>query len=104
MDVSRGFDPVGEAAIHRLLASPVRLAILHELEKGERTVGEIALRVGLAQSPTSQHLARLRAGHLVLTRKSAQVVHYRLASGAPDPLAEMRHVAERLCHVLSKQR
>lgn len=103
MDGSRDFDPVGEAAIHRLLASPVRLAILHELEAGECTAGDIALRVGLGQSPTSQHLARLREGHLVLTRKSAQVVHYRLAAGAHDPLAEMRHAAEWLCHVVSKQ-
>jgi DNA-binding transcriptional ArsR family regulator len=102
-DSRHSSDPVREAALHRLLASPVRLAILHELRDCECPAGEIALRVGLAQSPTSQHLARLRAGRLVLTRKVAQVVHYRIAADVCEALDDMQRTTERLLGTLPAQ-
>lgn len=95
------FDPIVEAALHRLLASPARLSILHELGGGECTAGEIAIRVGLAQSPTSQHLARLRASRLVLTRKDKQVVHYQLAPGVHARFLEIRRSLGLLARALA---
>ncbi|WP_395443242.1 ArsR/SmtB family transcription factor [Caulobacter sp. UC70_42] len=49
--------------------------------------------VGLAQSATSQHLAKMRAEGLVATRREAQTIFYRL-----DDPAAMR-VLETLCDV-----
>jgi ArsR family transcriptional regulator, virulence genes transcriptional regulator len=64
------------------LANERRLAILCELVKGERAVGELVAAVGLTQSALSQHLAKLRAAGIVATRRDAQTIYYRLASAA----------------------
>src|SRR5690606_12419263 len=62
------------------MANPKRLLILCLLLEEELSVGELAERVGLAQSPLSQHLARLRALRLVAARRDGQSIRYRLAS------------------------
>ncbi len=41
---------------------------------------ELADSVGLSQSALSQHLAKLRGGKLVTTRRDAQTINYSLAS------------------------
>lgn len=62
------------------MANRKRLMILCHLLHTERNVGEIARLVGLAQSPLSQHLAKLRALDLVATRREGQSIFYRVAS------------------------
>lgn len=62
------------------MANQSRLMILCHLLNEELTVGELAERVGLNQSPLSQHLSKLRALGLVKTRREGQSIHYRLAS------------------------
>lgn len=57
-------------------ANPKRLLILTLLIKQELSVGELAKRVELNQSPLSQHLAKLRASGLVSTRREAQTIYY----------------------------
>jgi DNA-binding transcriptional ArsR family regulator len=47
----------------------------------------------LAQSATSQHLAKMRAEGLVATRREAQTIYYRLA----DPAAV--RVLDTLCDI-----
>ncbi|WP_426015050.1 ArsR/SmtB family transcription factor [Caulobacter sp. DWR2-3-1b2] len=81
------------ARLLKLLASEQRLLILCRLIDGEASVGDLAVHVGMAQSATSQHLAKMRAEGLVATRREAQNIFYRLA----DPAA-MR-VLETLCEV-----
>jgi DNA-binding transcriptional ArsR family regulator len=61
------------------LGNEQRLLILCKLMEGECAVGLLAEHVGLAQSPTSQHLARLRESGLVAPRREGQTVYYRLA-------------------------
>ncbi len=61
------------------LANSRRLIILCELLKGERSVGELEAVVGLSQSALSQHLAKLRRGKLVRTRRESQTIYYSLA-------------------------
>ena len=60
------------------LASEQRLLILCNLMEGECAVGDLADHVGLAQSATSQHLAKLREAGLVATRRDAQAIFYRI--------------------------
>jgi len=62
------------------MANQSRLMILCHLLNEELTVGELGERVGLNQSPLSQHLSKLRALGLVKTRRDGQSIHYRLAS------------------------
>lgn len=71
----------GEAArLLRLLANERRLALLcHLIEEGEATVGRLAEAVGLSQPALSQHLAKLREDGLVVARREATALHYRLA-------------------------
>ena len=70
----------GEVAeILALMANAHRLRILCRLAEGEASVGVLVQEVGLSQSALSQHLARLRAGGLVATRREAQTIFYSLA-------------------------
>ncbi|MBN9345551.1 MAG: winged helix-turn-helix transcriptional regulator [Devosia sp.] len=62
------------------MANPKRLLILCHLLEQERSVAELSGLVDLAQSPLSQHLAKLRALKLVATRREGQSVFYRVAS------------------------
>jgi len=48
--------------------------------RGGADITELGERVGLNQSPLSQHLSKLRALGLVKTRRAGQSIHYRLAS------------------------
>lgn len=69
-----------QAEICKTLADPTRLMILHELRDGEMSVGEIVKSLGLPQSNVSRHLAVLREGEIVQTRRAGTTIYYRLAS------------------------
>lgn len=66
--------------ILRLLADRTRLEILVLLSEGERAVGAIAAAVGRPVPGVSQHLAKLRGGHLVTARRDGTTVYYALSS------------------------
>lgn len=68
-----------KADIFRALAHPTRIAIIEILrDEGEVPVGKVFDQLGLEQSNVSQHLAVLRAKHLVVTRKDGNHVYYSL--------------------------
>ena len=67
-------------ALLKAVANRNRLVILCELLKGERSVSALPGRIGLSQSALSQHLARLRADELVVTRRESQTIYYSLSS------------------------
>jgi DNA-binding transcriptional ArsR family regulator len=69
------------AALLRALSNEQRLLILCHLSEGERSVGELNDRLPLSQSALSQHLAVLREGGVVATRREGQSVLYSLADG-----------------------
>ena len=69
-----------QAEISKTLAHPLRLAILHCLKGGEKTVNELAQTLGASQSNVSQHLAILRQRQIVKTRKDGANIYYRVAS------------------------
>jgi ArsR family transcriptional regulator, virulence genes transcriptional regulator len=71
----------------KAMSNERRLMVLCQLaHHGERSVGELAPLVGLGQSALSQHLARLRRDRLVATRRDAQTIYYRLASGEAEAM------------------
>jgi DNA-binding transcriptional ArsR family regulator len=79
----------------RALANPHRMMILCLLADGEKSVGDLAARVDLAQSAFSQHLARLRADGIVTSRREAQRIYYALRD--PNVLRLIRVLHEIYC-------
>ncbi len=77
------------------LANEQRLLILCKLMEGECSVTYLAEHIGLAQSATSQHLAKLRDYGLVATRREAQNIYYRI--GDPDTV----RVIKTLCDIFA---
>jgi DNA-binding transcriptional ArsR family regulator len=69
-----------QAEISKTMANPIRLAILHFLKNGEKTVNELAELVGVSQSNVSQHLALLRQRQIVKTRKAGSSTYYSVSS------------------------
>jgi ArsR family transcriptional regulator, virulence genes transcriptional regulator len=67
-----------QAEISKTLANPIRLAILHSLRDGEKTVNELGPLLGVRQSNLSQHLAVLRQRGIVKTRKQGASIFYRV--------------------------
>ena len=66
--------------ILRALANANRLQLLCLLAQHEEmSVGALVETVGLGQSATSQHLAKLREEGIVATRRDAQSIFYRIA-------------------------
>ncbi len=75
----------------KALANSHRLMILCELREGERSVSALERVVPLAQSALSQHLAKLRDGGFVSTRREAQTIYYSLADQRVARLIEVLH-------------
>lgn len=69
-----------QAEISKTMAHPLRLAILHNLKDGEKTVNELTETIGASQSNISQHLAIMRQRQIVKTRKDGSNIYYRVAS------------------------
>ncbi|MGD8340357.1 MAG: metalloregulator ArsR/SmtB family transcription factor [Gammaproteobacteria bacterium] len=61
------------------MSNEKRLMILCQLVEGERSVGELAERLGVRQSTISQHLALLKKDGFVESRRDAQSQIYSLA-------------------------
>lgn len=79
------------ASVARLLADRTRLAILALLDGDELPVGSIAEVLDRPVPAVSQHLAKLRQGGLVTSRRDGVVVFY----GQPD-----EHVAGLVTNLL----
>ncbi len=72
----------------RNMSNRWRLLILCHLTQGEMSVHELEKVIGLSQSALSQHLAILRRGRLVRTRREAQSIYYSLASSDAGAVME----------------
>jgi ArsR family transcriptional regulator, cadmium/lead-responsive transcriptional repressor len=71
-------------SLFRSLGDPTRLAIVHELAKGERRVVDLTRHLRLAQSTVSAHLALMRESGVVQSRPLGRQSLYRL--GRPELL------------------
>jgi DNA-binding transcriptional ArsR family regulator len=70
------------AALLLSMANKHRLRVLVILAGGEATVNSMVDKIGISQSALSQHLAKLRKGNLVSTRREAQTIYYSCSSFA----------------------
>ena len=69
-----------QAEISKTMANPLRLAILHSLKDGEKTVNALAELTSASQSNVSQHLALMRQRAIVKTRKTGATIYYSVSS------------------------
>ena len=82
-------DPV---ALLTALAEPTRLAALRILwDGGEHCVCELMTKLGASQSRMSRHMSALKGVGLVVDRRDAQWVRYRLN---PDLMAPERAILD----------
>ena len=62
----------------KMLAHPLRLKIVAVIGTGEATVGEILEATGTTQPNISQHLGQMRDQGVLLARRDANQVFYRV--------------------------
>jgi DNA-binding transcriptional ArsR family regulator len=67
------------AARFKALSDEGRLALLSALQRGEKSVGELAEATGRSQPNVSQHLASLLHAGLVEARRDGTRAFYRIA-------------------------
>lgn len=79
------------AEICKVLTDPKRLMLLDTLRDGERSVGELAVTIGVTLPNASQHLAVLRSAGLVDGRRQGTTVNYRLAEPAIATACDIIH-------------
>ncbi|MDO5076030.1 metalloregulator ArsR/SmtB family transcription factor [Corynebacterium sp.] len=65
----------------KLLAEPTRLHLLWLLVDNEHNVAELVDAVGVSRTVVSQHLAKLRLGGLVASRREGRNIIYRVLDG-----------------------
>jgi ArsR family transcriptional regulator, lead/cadmium/zinc/bismuth-responsive transcriptional repressor len=84
--------------VFRLLASPVRLRIMHALAHHEMSVGDLARAMDLSLSRTSHQLALLRRMKLVACRDEGRLAFYRATDDFVGHLVHdcLAHVEEKL--------
>jgi DNA-binding transcriptional ArsR family regulator len=84
-DKSQTFDSQAEffarhAEMCKVFSSPVRLQILSTLRDQEMTVSDLAERLGVAVGNLSQHLNMMKNRRVLVSRKAANNVYYRLGN------------------------
>jgi DNA-binding transcriptional ArsR family regulator len=76
-------------ALLKSLANIDRLTILCSLIEGEKSVGELELKLSIRQPSLSQQLGRLRTDGLVNTRRDSKVIFYSIASSDAEEVIEV---------------
>ncbi|MEV0194306.1 metalloregulator ArsR/SmtB family transcription factor [Kitasatospora purpeofusca] len=82
-------------AVLKAVADPSRYRLLWALSRRELPVSELAQLLGAHVAATSQHLARLRAAGLVVSRREGTRIFYR-AADVGGLLTEAALVADRM--------
>ena len=63
----------------KVLSEPMRLQILHGLQKGEQSVSQMVSRLETSQPNISKHLRMLQEAGLVTRRQEGNTVFYSIA-------------------------
>ena len=77
------------AARFKVMAEPLRLRILQELEGGEMSVGDITEAVESTQPNVSKHLKMLQEAGLLGRRQEGNTVYYSIADASVFEICEV---------------
>ena len=64
----------------RILSDPMRLRILHQLQNGEKSVGQLVEATGASQPNVSKHLSTLKTHGLVNRRQEGNMAYFSIGS------------------------
>jgi ArsR family transcriptional regulator len=78
-----------QSEISKTLANPIRLAILHSLRDGEKSVNELTEILSISQSNLSQHLAIMRQKGILKTRKQGTSIFYSVTNPKINQACDM---------------
>jgi DNA-binding transcriptional ArsR family regulator len=67
-----------QARVLKALANEARLKLVHRLQDGECSAGELTEVAGLDRTTVSKHLAILKSHGIVDDRREGNLVYYRL--------------------------
>jgi DNA-binding transcriptional ArsR family regulator len=84
------------AVFLKALADPMRLKILHALRAGEKRGTDLLPVVGGSQPNLSRHLAILRAGGILASRREGTAIWWRIADTG------VFRVCDVVCHSLDR--
>ena len=73
----------------QMFANRHRLMILCSLLEQERSVGELALLLGIAQPNVSQHLFKLKSQGMVASRREGTSIYYSIGDGDVRGMIDM---------------
>ncbi|WP_091712079.1 ArsR/SmtB family transcription factor [Methylophaga sulfidovorans] len=73
----------------KAMSHPLRLKILCAIGENELSVQDIVEQVGTTQSNVSQHLAKLREKEILMSRRDANRIYYRVNDERTLRLIEM---------------
>ncbi|MBI2957736.1 MAG: winged helix-turn-helix transcriptional regulator [Chloroflexi bacterium] len=76
----------------KIFSHPKRLELINVLRDGEMSVNDLSERLRMEGSNLSQHLAMMRERHILVTRKEANVVYYRIANSRLLTIFDMMRV------------
>ncbi|HVA39269.1 MAG TPA: metalloregulator ArsR/SmtB family transcription factor [Candidatus Binataceae bacterium] len=77
------------AARFKAMSEPLRLRILQELERGDRSVSALAQRVGSTQPNVSKHLKVLQDAGMLKRRRQGNTAFYSIADAMVFELCDM---------------
>ena len=82
--------------VFKVLASPVRIGIIHALAHHEMSVGDLAHALDLSLSVASHQLALLRRMKLAVARNQGRLTFYRVTDALVERLVQacLTHVGE----------
>ncbi|PHQ59768.1 MAG: transcriptional regulator [Robiginitomaculum sp.] len=65
----------------KALSNETRIKLMCMLMDGEKSAGELAQGVDMRLPAISQHLSKMRAAGLVVSRRNAQTIYYKAKGG-----------------------
>ena len=68
------------AEMCKVFSHPKRLELINVLRDKEKSVSDLAQKLGLAPANLSQHLAMMKERRILVSRKEGNVVYYRIVN------------------------
>ena len=69
---------MGTDLVFKALADPTRRKILHLLNAGDRTAGQLAEQFDISAPSMSHHFSILKQAELIYSRREGQMIYYSL--------------------------
>ena len=97
---TKSFVPISDEFVNfaagrfRILAVPMRLRILHSLQRGELTVSQVMEATGASQANASKHLGVMTRAEMLKRRKDGLHVYYSIADPVIFELCELVCIKE----------